>query len=496
MSSIRIKGPTPPEPDQQHTEPAHIRRKTKRRAILSDDESQDFIDVGGDPAPLYDSAPQTSHSHRPPPAKRVRRSASRETPEYDGGMDVDVEGEGETRFLDDSSQVVREQSVQPLPSRSMKASHGQRKGKEKGERSGRKQKRAAAMIYTDDEDGDGDSYGGGGGGSVEPGKPLPFMDDEEDEDFAPSPRRHGSTTSKDKAVKGKGKAGVGKGGKGKSVKGGGGDREILMKDERKVVVPSSSKGPGTSTPSGDRAIIRRPKPIPKDKERDEVKVDEPTGEVTPTLPPTTTTLPISELTPTTETQPPLVDDPTLPPIQKKRKLPTIKKNKPAPSTTVDSASSTPLHGQFPNKKPVDEKKGEGVPGLPKKPAGGGGGDGPGGRVDFDLRDQSVYNELFKSAGGSTPRSGLNRKEKELERKKELNKMRDEARAKRLEEAKHSFDLQSAPDKISRFEDHLPRKSSALYPNLLAGKLKEIWDRAEKRKERDELERRGGEVGAR
>jgi hypothetical protein len=38
------------------------------------------------------------------------------------------------------------------------------------------------------------------------------------------------------------------------------------------------------------------------------------------------------------------------------------------------------------------------------------------------------------AGGSTPRSGLNRREKEEERRKELNKMRDEAKAKRAEEA--------------------------------------------------------------
>ena len=37
-------------------------------------------------------------------------------------------------------------------------------------------------------------------------------------------------------------------------------------------------------------------------------------------------------------------------------------------------------------------------------------------------------------GGSTPNSGLNRKEKEEERKRELNKMREEARAKRAEEA--------------------------------------------------------------
>jgi hypothetical protein len=46
--------------------------------------------------------------------------------------------------------------------------------------------------------------------------------------------------------------------------------------------------------------------------------------------------------------------------------------------------------------------------------------------------------IFFQAGGSTPRSGLNRREKEEERRKELNKMRDEAKAKRAEEAVSFF----------------------------------------------------------
>lgn len=74
-----------------------------------------------------------------------------------------------------------------------------------------------------------------------------------------------------------------------------------------------------------------------------------------------------------------------------------------------------------------------------------------GNNDFDLRNASVYRELFKpvtisshvygffliasiQAGGNTPRSGLSRREKEEERRRELNKMRDEAKAKRLAKA--------------------------------------------------------------
>jgi hypothetical protein len=77
-------------------------------------------------------------------------------------------------------------------------------------------------------------------------------------------------------------------------------------------------------------------------------------------------------------------------------------------------------------------------------------------------------------------------------------MRDEAKAKRAEEAvrfspclrthlwsnillsiiqKHFFDLQSQADKIARFEQNLrAHNSMALHPNFLAAKFREEYDK--------------------
>ncbi|KAI9057889.1 hypothetical protein FKP32DRAFT_1597850 [Trametes sanguinea] len=158
-------------------------------------------------------------------------------------------------------------------------------------------------------------------------------------------------------------------------------------------------------------------------------------------------------------------------IPKKRKLPTIKKNK--PSTAGSTAPSTP---SLP--KPATtagDKKETLTPALTsnqvssRKPAGA--------SADLNLLDSSVYSELFKSKPGvGTPDSGLNRKQKEEERRRELNKMRDEARARREAEAKNSFDLQAAPEKIERFVLLHLRHSTARYPNVLGAVFKEIYDR--------------------
>lgn len=79
-------------------------------------------------------------------------------------------------------------------------------------------------------------------------------------------------------------------------------------------------------------------------------------------------------------------------------------------------------------------------------------------------------------------------------------MRDEARAKRLAETVSSFDLQAQSDKIIRFEERLRMDhSSALYPNFLAAKWRELWER-EKHKATKEQEwsegRNGDEAGER
>ncbi|KAG6820363.1 hypothetical protein H0H93_001555 [Arthromyces matolae] len=92
-----------------------------------------------------------------------------------------------------------------------------------------------------------------------------------------------------------------------------------------------------------------------------------------------------------------------------------------------------------------------------------------GNTDFDLRDENVYKSLFTQSGGN---AGVN-KEKE-ERRKELDKLRDEARTQRTSEMATSFDLQTQFEKIKRFEETLGR--CCWYPNVLAAKWKEIYDR--------------------
>ena len=149
---------------------------------------------------------------------------------------------------------------------------------------------------------------------------------------------------------------------------------------------------------------------------------------------------------------------TLPPFKKKR-LPPIKKNKPGtiPST---SGTSNPSATGKPGPKPSEAKGGSGFAqedtvdplSALKRPK----------RVnnqqEVNLNDRSVYEALFKhvrpssrsscvevsyysQSGGSTPRAGLNPKEKE-ERRRELDRMREEDRARRAANAVSSHNAWS------------------------------------------------------
>ncbi|KAG5651597.1 hypothetical protein H0H81_008118 [Sphagnurus paluster] len=159
----------------------------------------------------------------------------------------------------------------------------------------------------------------------------------------------------------------------------------------------------------------------------------------------------------------------LSPPPKKRKLPTIKKNKPAgaigaagsslslkPSSSSTAAAKSTLPILSDASKPPTRM----TPAML-------------GNTDFDLRNENVYKSLFKAPGGNTP--GTGRRDKD-ERRKELDKMRDDARAKRLAETTSSFDLQAQADKIARFDERLKEtKSSALWPNFLAAKWRQMWE---------------------
>ncbi|KAF5358134.1 hypothetical protein D9756_001574 [Leucocoprinus leucothites] len=186
------------------------------------------------------------------------------------------------------------------------------------------------------------------------------------------------------------------------------------------------------------------------------------------------------------------------PPAKKRKLPTIKKLKSTASLGgvggssggTGTGPSTPSSGMATGSKP---------PGLPPPPPGGVAGNGvnilgiaegskprpkTNATSDLDLSNPSLYAELFKNPGSNNSRTGLNRRAKEEERKKELDKMREEYKARFADESKKSFDLQGQAEKMARFEEVLRhRRSSALYPNFLAAKWREEWEREKRRAER-------------
>ncbi|KAK7054904.1 hypothetical protein VNI00_003367 [Paramarasmius palmivorus] len=106
---------------------------------------------------------------------------------------------------------------------------------------------------------------------------------------------------------------------------------------------------------------------------------------------------------------------------------------------------------------------------------------PSASTDLDLNNGNIYAELFKKG----MQSSSNRREKDEQRRQELNKMRDDARAKRQAEAGETFALQAQMEKILRFEERLRRTGSpALYPNIMAAKMREVYDLDKRRRARE------------
>ncbi|KAI9446460.1 hypothetical protein H4582DRAFT_2069791 [Lactarius indigo] len=177
---------------------------------------------------------------------------------------------------------------------------------------------------------------------------------------------------------------------------------------------------------------------------------------------------------------------SLPPFKKKR-LPPIKKNKP---NAVPSTNATPNHPA--TGKPGQEAKAgpslvqeESVDTLSvlKRPK----------RInnqqEVNLNDKSVYESLFKHSGGSIPRAGLNLKEKE-ERRRELDRMREEDRRRRAADAEHVFDLRAQHNKITSFVERLQaRRSGALWPNILAVAFRQERERDDRRREQERARQR-------
>ncbi|CAA7271701.1 unnamed protein product [Cyclocybe aegerita] len=167
------------------------------------------------------------------------------------------------------------------------------------------------------------------------------------------------------------------------------------------------------------------------------------------------------------------DSPVPTTVPKKLKLPTIKKNKLPGSTGVNTPNSATV--AKPTKPPLELGGNKLTIGEVRKT-----------RIantDLDLSNKSIYEELFKTDGGAS-RAGSNRRTKEDERRKELNKLRGEYIAKKAQESVLCFDLQAQHEKIARFEDRLRAdRSAALYPNFLAAKWRETYEK-EKRRQKE------------
>ncbi|KAI9566429.1 hypothetical protein HD554DRAFT_2115704 [Boletus coccyginus] len=257
---------------------------------------------------------------------------------------------------------------------------------------------------------------------------------EDDFDLDTPPRR-GALKTKVGAAKGKlgrPKLGQLKGVKAKGHKDKDRDREIVMKDERRLAVP-----PATTSRASSAAAQSQPSDMFSNDDL---------------APPSAV-----------DSLPDAAKDPLSHTIPKKRKLPPIKKTKttgatgtPTPSTTTQKPAP-PVQELAKPSLPTSEQRKQALTGV----------------RDVDLADSRVYAELFKGAGGNTPKSGLKNAD---ERRKELDKMRDEARARRVEEAKCTFDLQSQADKIAHFEQRLrAENSTVLHPNFLAAKFRDEWE---------------------
>ncbi|KAI0306576.1 hypothetical protein B0F90DRAFT_1814447 [Multifurca ochricompacta] len=299
--------------------------------------------------------------------------------------------------------------------------------------------------------------------------------DSEEDDYEPSPP-HSETKPKRKFAP--------------KVKNSAENEDTSIQDEHK---PNLARARDRNQPGGSK----RP--------RDDVlsAADEPEEEADVVLAPdaeaptnpSTTTIATSEAVKEESTPVPL------PPF-KKRRLPPIKKNK---SGTVPPSNGTLTHlalGKS-GSKPPEVKGGPGlvqkdkdtVDALSalKRPK----------RVnnqqEVNLNDKSVYESLFKQSGGSTPRAGLNLKEKE-ERRGELDRMREEDRARRAVDAERVFDLRTQHDKITSFVERLQaRRSGALWPNILAVAFRQEREKDERRRERErtkqgEVSTKGNEIG--
>ncbi|KAL4074438.1 hypothetical protein V8B97DRAFT_1916300 [Scleroderma yunnanense] len=251
----------------------------------------------------------------------------------------------------------------------------------------------------------------------------------------------------------------------------------------KAAAPSKSKAKGTKNKEEKEITIKDERIVASTSRASSVAAHTHSSDLT------TNDDAVSAITTTQASTDPITTtdkDPADPLVPKKRKLPPIRKNK-QPGNAA-TASSTPATAGKPPPLPLadDDLVKRPVPTIQQRKT------ALSGVQEVDLSNQQVYASLFKG-GGNTPKSGLNRREKEEERRRELNRLRDDARAKRAEDAKHTFDLQAQTDKVARFERRLRAEGSrVLHPNFLAAKFRDEWE-MDGRRRRDDITKEEGEA---
>ncbi|KIJ49857.1 hypothetical protein M422DRAFT_27567 [Sphaerobolus stellatus SS14] len=101
---------------------------------------------------------------------------------------------------------------------------------------------------------------------------------------------------------------------------------------------------------------------------------------------------------------------------------------------------------------------------------------PSGTGDFDLRDNKTWLSLIGKGGTSStgPKVGIEKRVSTQEHKKKLESMKTEAKAKRTEEVKNTFDLQGQAQLIAAFEKRMSTQHSTgihYGPQLLGAAFK-------------------------
>jgi len=339
---------------QHPNQPSFIKRKASKRRLIDSDEEEVFDDPA-DPRVKRARTAESDHA-----------STAQDYNGVDHDMDVDVDGEMDVMATDEETRFLAPDAISQLAAAPPSVAPGQARknsrvdvcGKHfKGTGPGNGAKKKKQVMFSDAEDAEVDINDVVDEDDV---YDEPFADDPDD-DFEPEhpPKRSGkaNASSSTKSKTAKVKPPLAKGGKGKAGKEK--DKGIMIKDERKLHSPPSLSTAQTQASdlfADDQSSAPQP------------SVGEPSA---------------------------APDHSTLPPPEppKKRKLPTIKKNKPPGSATT---STLPQSATLPPKPPPptdDVTKIIAPLNQQRKPA------GLSGATDFDLRDKSVYAELFKGVRG-------------------------------------------------------------------------------------------------